>query len=125
MKARRFVCVFTIILVAAGLGCSSTSIAQEADEDTIDECDPRVLTVDARENGTQILAEITLEETTPIADIVASPAPCSRLLRFYNAGHGVIFEEADAVNEALRNHVARHDGPDGQIVRPVERLSRS
>lgn len=33
----------------------------------------------------------------------------SRLLRFDDAGHGVIFQEADALNEALREHVARHD----------------
>lgn len=74
MMARRFTCVVALMFVVVGLGISSTAFAQEGVEDAIDECDPRVLIVDAQENGTQILAEITVGESTATTDILAAPA---------------------------------------------------
>ena len=41
------------------------------------------------------------------SDYLHAQIPGSRLLRFDEAGHGVTFQEADALNEALRDHVAR------------------
>ncbi len=45
------------------------------DDDATDPCDdPALLREDALENGEQILAGVTLKQSTPIADIVADPA---------------------------------------------------
>ena len=54
----------------------------------------------------------------PGRDILVRPSNCdllhrhipgSRLVRFDDAGHGVTFQEADALNEAIRDHVSRHE----------------
>ncbi len=87
-----------MMLLAAGLalalsGCESTGdddsvgddddatgdddddATGDDDDDDADPCDdPAQLREDALDNGEQILAGVTLEASTPIADIVADPA---------------------------------------------------
>ena len=43
------------------------------------------------------------------SDLLHASIPDARLLRFDRSGHGLTFEEADALNQAFRDHVARHN----------------
>jgi pimeloyl-ACP methyl ester carboxylesterase len=42
------------------------------------------------------------------SEVLASRLPHARLVRVGTAGHGLVVESADAVNDALRAHVRDH-----------------